>query len=157
MVLGTDRLEPHRQFDLLAYISDTVLLREIMMQNLKRQSGMTIWSLTFVLGTLAFFLFILFKLIPPYMDDFKIKSALESLGRQPDAGSMSVPEIKEAIRKRLEIDSADDLVDLNQVLTVTARGKAKVVRINYESVTPIAFNLSALATFDHSIEVRGGE
>jgi hypothetical protein len=157
MVLGTDRLEPHRQFDLLAYISDTVLLREIMMQNLKRQSGMTIWSLTFVLGTLAFFLFILFKLIPPYMDDFKIKSALESLGRQPDAGSMSVPEIKEAIRKRLEIDSADDLIDLNQVLTVTARGKAKVVRINYESVTPIAFNLSALATFDHSIEVRGGE
>jgi hypothetical protein len=91
------------------------------------------------------------------MDDFKIKNALESLARQPDAGSMSVPEIKEAIRKRLEIDTADDLVDLNQVLTVTARGRAKVIRINYESVTPMAFNLSALITFDHSIEVRGGE
>jgi hypothetical protein len=150
-------MESHRQFDPLAQISDAVLLKEIMMQNPKRQSGMTIWSLMFVLGTLAFFLFILFKLIPPYMDDFKIKSALESLSRQPDAGSMSVPEIKEAIRKRLEIDTADDLVDLNQVLTVTARGRAKVIRINYESVTPMAFNLSALITFDHSIEVRGGE
>jgi hypothetical protein len=150
-------MEPHRQFDPLAKISDAALLKEIMMQNPKRQSGMTIWSLTFVLGTLAFFLFLFFKLIPPYMDDFKIKSALESLGRQSDAGNMSVPEIKEAIRKRIEIDSADDLVDLNQVLTVTSRGRTKVIRINYESVTPMAFNLSALVTFDHSVEVRGGE
>lgn len=126
------------------------------MQNPKRQSGMTMWSLLFVLGTLAFFLFLLFKLLPPYLGDFKIKGALESLGRQPDAGTMTLPEVKEAIRKRLEIDNADDF-DLNSSLTVTARGKMKVIRINYESVTPMAFNVSALLTFDHSIEVRGPE
>jgi hypothetical protein len=156
MVLGTDRLEPHRQFDLLAQISDAVLLKEIMMQNPKRQSGMTMWGMLFVLGTLAFFLFILFKLLPPYLSDMKIQGALTSLGRQPDAGSMSVPEIQEAIRKRLEIDSADDF-DLGSSLTVTPRGKTRVIRINYESVTPILFNISALLTFDHSVEVRGGE
>lgn len=126
------------------------------MQNPKRQSGMTMWSLMFVLGTLAFFIFILFKLLPPYMSDFKVKSALESLGRQSEVGSMTVPEIKEAIRKRLEIDSADDF-DLGSSLTVTAKGRTKVIRINYESVTPMAFNISALLTFDHSIEVRGAE
>jgi Domain of unknown function (DUF4845) len=156
MVLGTDRLEPHRQFDLLAQISDAALLKEIKMQNPKRQSGMTIWSLMFVLGTLAFFVFLFFKLLPPYLSDMKIQGALTSLGRQPDAGSMSIPEIQEAIRKRLEIDSADDF-DLSSSLTVTARGKNKLIRINYESVTPIFFNISALLTFDHSVEVRGGE
>lgn len=126
------------------------------MQYPKRQSGMTMWGLLFVLGTLAFFLFLTFRLLPPYLSDMKIKGALESLGRQPDAGNMSVPEITEAIRKRLEIDSADDF-DLGSSLTVTPRGKSKVIRINYESVTPIFFNVSALITFDHSIEVRGGE
>lgn len=126
------------------------------MQNPKRQSGMTMWSLLFVLGTLAFFLFLLFKLLPPYLGDLKVKSALESLGRQPEAGSMSVPEITEAIRKRLEIDSADDF-DLSKSLTVTAKGRTKVIRINYESVTPMLYNISALLTFDHSIEVRGTE
>jgi Domain of unknown function (DUF4845) len=156
MVLGTDRLEPHRQLDLLAKIFDEILMKEIKMQNLKRQSGMTMWSLLFVLGTLAFFLFLVFKLLPPYLGDMKVKSALESLGRQPGAGSMSVPEISEAIRKRLEIDSADNF-DLASSLTVTARGRNKVIRINYESVTPMFFNVSALLTFDHSIEVRGGE
>jgi hypothetical protein len=137
-------------------MADAALLKEIKMQNPKRQSGITMWGMLFVLGTLAFFLFLTFKLLPPYLGDMKIKSALEGLGRQPDAGSMSVPEITEAIRKRLEIDSADDF-DLANSLTVTARGKNKVIRINYESVTPMVFNVSALLTFDHSIEVRGGE
>lgn len=126
------------------------------MQYPKRQSGMTMWSLLFVLGTLAFFLFLLFKLLPPYLGDMKVKAALESLGRQPDAGSMSVPEISEAIRKRLEIDSADNF-DLGNSLTVTAKGRNKVIRINYESVTQMVYNVSVLITFDHSIEVRGAE
>lgn len=122
----------------------------------KRQSGMTMWGMLFVLGTLAFFLFILFKLIPPYLDDLKINSALESLGRQPDVGTMPIGEIKEALRKRLEIDSIDSF-NLENSLTIAARGKTKVVRINYESVTPLLFNASILLTFDHSIEVRGAE
>lgn len=127
------------------------------MQNRKHQSGMTMWGMLFVLGTLAFFLFIGFKLFPPYMTDLKVKSALDSLGQQPNAGTMSVPEIREAIRKRLEIDSADDLFDLNKVLTVEPRGRVKVIRISYESVVPMAYNISALLDFDHSIEVRGSD
>ncbi len=127
------------------------------MQNPKRQAGMTMWSMLFILGTLAFSLFLLFKLLPPYMDDFKIKSALDSLGRQPDAGSMTLPQMKEAIRKRLEIDTADDLFDLNKILTVEQRGKMKSIRISYESVVPMVYNISALLTFDHAIEVRVSE
>ena len=127
------------------------------MQNPKRQAGITMWGMLFVLGTLAFILFLFFKLLPPYLSDFKIQGALESLNRQPDAGSMTLPEVKEAIRKRLEIDSADDLFDLNKILTVEPRGKMKKIRINYESVVPIAFNVSALISFDHAIEVRGPE
>lgn len=126
------------------------------MQNPKRQTGMTMWSMLFVLGTLAFFIFLVFKLFSPYMDDFKVSSALTSLGKQSDAGTMSPSEIKEAIRKRLEIDNADNF-DLEKTLTVESRGKMKVIRINYETVVPMAFNISALITFDHSVEVRGAE
>ena len=126
------------------------------MHNPKRQSGLTMWGMLFVLGTLAFFIFLFFKLLPPYLSDMKVKSALEGIGRQPDAGSMSVADISESIRKRLEIDSADDF-DLSKSLTVTAKGRTKVIRINYESVIPMVYNVSALITFDHSIEVRGGE
>ncbi len=126
------------------------------MQNLKRQSGMTMWSLLYVLGTLAFALFLFFKLLPPYMTDLKIKSALESVGRQPDVATMSNGEIKEGIRKRLEIDSADNF-DLENSFSIEARGNMKIVRITYETTVPMAFNISALINFDHRIEVRGGQ
>lgn len=126
------------------------------MQNLKRQSGMTMWSLLYVLGTLAFALFLFFKLLPPYMTDLKIKSALESVGRQPDVATMSNGEIKEGIRKRLEIDSADNF-DLENSFSIEARGNVKIVRITYETTVPMAFNISALINFDHRIEVRGGQ
>ena len=125
------------------------------MQNPKRQAGMTMWSLLFVLGTLAFFFFLFARLFSPYMNDFKVKTALESLARQPDAGSMTVPAIQEAIRKRLEIDSADSF-DLS-ALTVETKGKNKTIRIKYEAVVPMVFNISALLSFDHAIEVRGSE
>jgi len=125
------------------------------MQNPKRQAGMTMWSLLFVLGTLAFFFFLFIRLFSPYMDDFKVKTALESLGRQPDVGSMTVPAIQEAIRKRLEIDSADSF-DLS-ALTVETKGKTKTIRIKYEAVVPMAFNISALLSFDHAVEVRVSE
>ncbi len=126
------------------------------MQNRKYQSGMTMWGMLFVLGTLAFFLFILFKLIPPYLDDFKVKSALDSLGQQPEAGTMSPGEIQEAIRKRLEIDSFDSF-DLSKSLTIVPRGRMKVIRISYETVVPMVSNISVLLDFDHSVEVRGSD
>ncbi|MHB8534663.1 MAG: DUF4845 domain-containing protein [Sulfuricaulis sp.] len=125
------------------------------MQNLKRQSGMTMWGMLFVLGTLAFALFLFFKLLPPYLTDFKINSALESLGRQPDVATMSLGDIRESIRKHLEIDSADSF-DLSNI-TLEARGNSKIVRIAYEATVPMAFNISALISFDHHIEVRGGQ
>jgi len=126
------------------------------MHNPKRQAGMTMWSLLFVLGTLAFFLFIIFKLFSPYMDDFKVQSAISSLGRQPDATSMSQPEIAEAIRKRLEIDSADNF-NLADTMTIQMRGKTKVVRIKYETIVPLFFNISLLLDFDHVAELSGSK
>lgn len=127
------------------------------MHNLKRQAGITMWGMLFVLGILAFFLFLFFKLFPPYMDDFKIRSALDSLSRESDIDTMTVPEIREAMRKRLEIDSIDDLFDLNKIMTVEPQGRMKVIRISYETVVPMAYNISAQLDFNHSIEVRGAE
>lgn len=125
------------------------------MKNMNRQSGMSMWSLMYVVGTLGFFFFLGAKLFSPYMDDFKVSSALESLGKQSDVGTMTTPAIKEAIRKRLEIDSADNF-DMS-ALTVETQAKRKTIRIKYETVVPMAYNVSALLEFDHALEVSSSE
>jgi len=115
---------------------------------------MTMWSLLFVLGVIAITVFLILKLLPGYLGDMKVKSALESVSRESDVGSMNKSDIGEAIRKRLEIDNVDDL-DLSKVMTITPRGRNRVIRIQYSSTVPMVANISALLEFDHQVEVRG--
>jgi len=126
------------------------------MQILNRQKGLTMWGMLYVFGSLAFFLFLLFKFIPPYLTDLKVKTALNSVSKQSDVGIMHPSQVQEAIRKRLEIDNADTF-DLTGSLKIEQRGKFRRIRISYESVTPLAYNMSLLIAFDHSVDVRSAE
>lgn len=124
------------------------------MKVLNNQRGMTMWSLLFVLGVIATIVFLVLKLLPVYLADMKIRSALDSLTRQSDVGSMSKGDISEALRKRFEIDNVDH-VDLGKDMTITARGRNRTIRIKYEAVVPMVANVSALMDFDHQREVKG--
>lgn len=126
------------------------------MQSKSKQRGMTFWSMLFVLGVIAVAMFLIFKLFPVYMGDFKVKSALNSLAKQQDIASMSKTEIAYALEKRFDVDDIRN-VDLKHNLTIEPRGKARVVRIHYEVLVPLVANISALVEFDHSREVAGSE
>jgi hypothetical protein len=120
-----------------------------------RQSGMTMWGLVMIAFLVVIFALLLIKLVPAYLADLKIGSALTSLQRQAQTG-MSNAEILTALEKRFDIDQVTH-VDLRQDLTITRRGRVKVIRIAYETQIPLVFNISALLTFDHSAEVPSGE
>lgn len=122
------------------------------MGHMKSQKGMTFWGLSFIVGVLVFFLFLLFKLLPPYLSDMKVSSALAGLAKQPDVGSMSIADIRGSLSKRFDIDDVSH-VKLEQDLVVELRGQTKVIRIRYEVVVPMAYNISALLEFDHVEEV----
>jgi hypothetical protein len=112
-----------------------------------RQRGMTMWGTAFVVFVAVFFLFLLFKLLPVYVEDFKVRTALEGLAREPGAVAMSRSELVDRLHKRFVIDSVDE-VDARQ-LRLGARGREKVLALRYEVVVPLAYNVSALLEFDH--------
>lgn len=127
------------------------------MQLRKYQRGMSIWSLSFVVGVFTFFIFLGFKLFPPYMEDFKVRNALDSVARSSDIGTMSKADISMALAKRFDIDNIDT-VDPAKNLYIENRGRnARAVRIAYEAVIPLFYNVSVLLEFDHAKEVRGAE
>ena len=118
---------------------------------------MSIWSLSFVVGVFAFVIFLVFKLYPPYMEDFKVRNALDSVARGSDIGTMSKADISMALVKRFDIDNIDT-VDTTKHLFVENRGRnSRVVRITYEAVIPLFYNVSVLLEFEHAKEVRGAE
>lgn len=121
-----------------------------------QQRGMTMWSAAFVIGVGAFFLFLLFKLLPPYYEDFKIRTALDGLAREPNAAALSPRELAERLQRRFIIDSVRNVKPL-QDLRVQPQGRARVLRVSYEVVVPLAYNVSALLEFDHARTIQSTE
>lgn len=118
------------------------------MRSQRAQAGMTMWSGAFVIGALAFFLFMFLKLLPSYLEDMKVKSAMDGLARDPNIATMTRIEIINSLDKRFDIDSVTG-VKPAQALVLESRGKTRVIRMNYEAVIPLFYNISALLEFNH--------
>jgi hypothetical protein len=104
---------------------------------------------------LAFILLVL-KLLPPYLEDAKVATAVENVAKQPGSAGLGRKEIEQAIERRFEIDDVTR-VNLAEHLSIERgeKGQGNVIRIQYEVVVPLVYNMSALLQFDHSA-VAGG-
>ncbi len=124
--------------------------------NLKsRQRGVTIWGMFMISLMVVFFALLLFKLIPPYLQDLKVNAALDSIEKEASGSGMSKPEIIVALRKRFDIDDIDHVDPAD--ITIQRRGIFIVVDIEYEAVVPLVLNISALLEFNHSAEIPAGQ
>ncbi|HED13821.1 MAG TPA: DUF4845 domain-containing protein [Gammaproteobacteria bacterium] len=118
-----------------------------------RQGGWTLWSLGLVLALIIFFALLLFKLIPPYLDDQKIQKALNSVIQEQHVEQMSRRAIVSRLSNILYIDFALDLVDIKKDLKITKNNNILKLAIDYEVVIPMAYNISALLTFSDRAEM----
>jgi len=116
----------------------------------KRQQGLTLMSILFILGLIGFFVLLTLKIVPIYLDHGKVKSALEALKQTPELASKSEFEIRDSLNKRFSINYVYDVKQDN--ITVVKHGNYVKVDIEYETVVPLVSNLSALAEFHDTIE-----
>ena len=118
-----------------------------------KQKGSSMWGLLGGAGLFVLFAMVTMKLVPVYLDNNKIASALESLAEQPGVGSWNRRQIQDRIDNTLYIDMAADLLDLNKALKITKVKNVKVVSVDYERVIHMAYNISALLYFENSVEI----
>ncbi len=126
------------------------------MSRRSNQAGMTMWGLISVAFLIVLFALLLFQLLPAYLSDLKISSALQSIQKQAQQGAMTKAEILTALEKRFDIDSVTH-INPRQDVTIQKRGNRSVISIIYERQIPLIGNISALLEFDHSVEVPAVE
>lgn len=117
---------------------------------MRNERGMTIWGMAFIVVLVGFFALMALKLVPPYMQNFKIKTALAELKNQ--AGGMSREEIVNALQKRFDVDDVDN-VDPRTALKIESGNRVRILRIAYQVKVPLFYNVSALIDFNDSVEV----
>jgi hypothetical protein len=116
----------------------------------KRQQGLTLISIIFILGLIGFFVLLTLKVVPIYLDHGKVKSALEALKATPDLETKGEFEIRDSLSKRFNINYVYDVTKDN--ITIIKHGNYVKVDIEYETVVKLVGNLSLLAEFHDTIE-----
>jgi hypothetical protein len=124
-----------------------------MNKNHARQQGMTFIGVVIVLGLIAFFVLAALKLVPLYLENFKIVSSLQSLKSEAGLGSKSAPEIMTLLSRRLDINEVRRLTP-KDIEIKTGSGRA-LVRIKYEARESFIGNVDIVAKFDDSVELTG--
>ena len=119
--------------------------------SLKRQQGLTLISLVFILGVIGVLTLLTLKIVPIYLDHGKVASALAALKQMPDIQNKSEAEIRESLAKRFNINYVYDVT--KDDIKVIKHGSYVKVDIEYETVVKLVGNLSALAEFHDSFEV----
>lgn len=119
------------------------------MQN--KQQGVTFIGLMIILAIIAFFTLITLKVLPLYLDDWKVSSLLEDLRQEPLITQKSPAEIRTLITRRMKIGYVDHIK--NDQFEVEKKDGKLTVSIEYEYRTNVAGNLDIIGSFKHEVVI----
>ena len=117
----------------------------------KAQHGMTAVGWLIVLGILSFFVLLVLRLAPGYLEFYKVKSVIESLKDEPYIGNKSPAEIRSLLQRRIDVNAIDS-VQAKDIKIEQLNGKTNI-GAHYEVRVPVLGNVDAVSKFDESIEV----
>lgn len=119
----------------------------------KHQRGMTLIGWVIVLGLIAFFSLLALRLVPLYLDIYRIKTVLKSLPQEPLITQKTPFEIKQMIERKLYINYVESVQAKD--FEVTRKGNKTTVSIEHEFRTPFIGNVSLLVDYQDSVEMVG--
>lgn len=117
----------------------------------RKQSGMTGTGWLVVLLIIGFFMMLVIKLAPVYMENYSVKTVLESLKEEPGITQKSAGEVREMIQRRLKVNGVYDMA--RDAIKIKKDGGVMNVEINYQVIKPMAGNVEVLITFSDSIRL----
>ena len=118
-----------------------------------RQRGLSFMGLIALVGTLGFLAVIGLKLIPIYMDSWKIDGVMNAVISDTDINQQTRKQVLDSVIKRLDIESVDavNYKNYKESLTIKKSNNQTTIQVYYQVVTPLIGNLSLIAEFDKSV------
>lgn len=117
------------------------------------QRGWTFWSLLGVAFLIVAGALLFMKLMPVYLDNYKLKEAMHSVAEDPRVSEWNKRQVVQEMSNILYIDYGSDIVDLSNALTLEKTDADKFIRVKYEVVVPLVYNVSALLDFNNAVAI----
>jgi hypothetical protein len=121
------------------------------MGNLRHnQRGMTFIGWLIILGIIGFFVLLLLRLTPTYLENFTVKQQLKSLSEESGVGELPPVQIRGKLLARFSIDDVTNVPV--EAIKVNKNQERVVIDISYHVRTPLFGNIDALVTFNEHVE-----
>ena len=116
------------------------------------QKGASLWMVLLFIVVLGFGAVFGLKLIPIYLEWWKVERAVEN-SLQTGSRGASTRDISQAIVRRLDIDEVRriDNRNINDFMTISKRGDQVTVAIDYYAEESLFGNLSVRAHFEKTL------
>lgn len=117
----------------------------------KHQRGITLFGVAFTLMLIGFVTFTVLKLFPVYMQNFSVRSSLESMQGEKSEQYLGAVAVRNGVLKRLGINNVTQ-VDKEDI-HITRDGQIYNIDVDYEVRVPYFANISLVMTFKNHAEV----
>ena len=118
------------------------------MRLIRRQAGVTGIGWMIILGLMGFFVFLTLKMLPSYLDYFKVAAALESVAKE----AVSSPvEIREHLERQFDVGYVNTITP--KQVKIKNAGRTFSVIAKYDSRVHLFANVDVLMAFDKQVMV----
>lgn len=120
----------------------------------QKQAGMTAIAWIGVIALIIMFILLILKLLPIYIDGFKVGSILSDIKTESNIAKMTPRMITKTIMKRLDINMVTD-VGRKNIYIENAGRKKRTVEIDYEVRENMVGNLDVVVHFQKTVAIPG--
>ena len=121
------------------------------MQSTKKQRGMTAIGWLLVLVLVLVFAIIFIKLVPVYLDGYKVYSSLASLEEDRSAHGKPPQELRKLFLKRLDINMVTDVRP--EDITFSRDRNGTRVEVDYEARRQLFGNMYVVVAFNKAVVI----
>lgn len=118
-----------------------------------KQQGMTFIGWLILFGLLGLVVMVGLRLLPAYLEYFKVSSAVESVASESTTET-SNNDIRRAIAARFQVDGVDTIGSRD--VMISRQGGVLTLNATYEYRTPVLGNVDAVVKFEKIVEGGGG-
>lgn len=119
----------------------------------RHQRGMGLLGVIFAIGLAAFFITVLLKVGPLYLNDWTIRSILADVEEQSGEIEGGARGIARQIENRLNVNSVASL-SIKDFEFERTDDKTFDVTVGYEQRVHLFFNVDVVAMFEHQVEIK---
>lgn len=120
------------------------------MRSLSQQKGMTGVGWLVVLALIGFFVLLTLRMVPSYLEYYKVVSTLESLAKE--SGFETPTEIRLLLERRFDISYVNTITPKD--VLIKSAGQFYSVRAKYDARQHLFGNVSVVMSFDKQVMAR---